>query len=758
MHHLKSGMPALGVKQGLSAINKLGVAGSYLIKSISLSHVGKIAAELSKPLKYAATSVPVPLLAVLALSNYDRITGKLSSCLPKKSIEDYIPKAISKNIPDQIKNPVSGVYNWGGELSSTMHNGLKILAPAIRGQTHELYQDLKHDSSQVIKGVLEGAICNPKVVLAGLVTASPFFLQAAFPQSAAVAGAAYGVKLAVSIIGAFGLHLTLLNYDTIVNAVPEALKSLNTPKKYTPDFVQTMLLTFHKNALVQAPKLREKVLQVVDLFATNLDAPIEKVKFGLENYPSVAVPSLISSLPFVGKALFPNSASAGIGVDLIKMLAPAIPLAGMTYCLYQISATLAELGPGELKAMAQKIAKIKLEAQGFKKIDPEPKMSEEEQDKILSAQLHYPETVTDKINEFKSIIASSYQAGKSQVKSFCFHGPPGTGKSRLMEKMAVELNKSVSARGGKVYHFKLGQRNLSVEPDWRLNEIIKHVKGEASDMFEEATIYEQVKNLAKTLANQVFKSDQDAIFIEIDEADQINTEKLQTFISDLEKTGQNVTITMTTNKLNALPDPIQRRVEPLYVGLPNEDQKEAILKGVVKQTFINKTKIFYNTDKETYDDTGEILTKLQKTGGWENAIQKEGITGDHIEKAYRRALAIVLAQLSEQENTEQQGSSSTSGLRGFSLFLNFKNDTHSDPDEIPNMDQVSDEGIESILNNLLRSPALGSSMKTGDLEKIKQYIKNNINEIATHFNKNIQEKIDTMKPVEEILGYESSLE
>ncbi len=103
---------------------------------------------------------------------------------------------------------------------------------------------------------------------------------------------------------------------------------------------------------------------------------------------------------------------------------------------------------------------------------------------------------------------------------------------------------------------------------------------------------------------------------------------------------------MTTNYLNQIPEAMQRRIQPLEIGFPNENQKQLILKENIKKLTVGGKQVFDNAT-----EAEELKTALMTAFGNANGLTTDGIMGDCIVKylTYKIQVCIVSDKIKPDE-------------------------------------------------------------------------------------------------------------
>jgi Cdc6-like AAA superfamily ATPase len=453
---------------------------------------------------------------------------------------------------------------------------------------------------------------------------------------------------------------TVLYYDKITETMPNKLKDINVP---LPENFKSSLSELNDSMKNASPLIRQALFENFKAFIDNAHVPFIQSRDFINDNPSssfsLAILGLIKAAPIVSPQVKPFKVMNDIINSIFLLMMPAAFVFLITEPLRNIAENIASISPKEIVEANKKATKLKLQGDGFKPL--ESKIWDDAQIKeYKNKPLHYPVAVTNKINEFETIL-NAPKVGKSDLQAFTFWGPPGTGKTSIMNKLSAIVTEKVKQKYGKTHHYQINSKDLQ-QFDWKLDRLTKFVKGEELDNFYELeknpSRLSKLKNMFSS-DNPTFSKNLDAICIQIDEADQMgsaNLAKLQSAITQLEESGQKVVIFMTTNNLDKIPSAMHRRIQPLEIGFPNKKQKELILEENIEKLTVNDVFVYDNSDEanKLKEALKEALKKAFQTAG---GLADNGIMGDHIVKSLNHAIQISIT-------SEKLGSSNQSSLIG----------------------------------------------------------------------------------------------
>ena len=177
-------------------------------------------------------------------------------------------------------------------------------------------------------------------------------------------------------------------------------------------------------------------------------------------------------------------------------------------------------------------------------------------DKVIYP-LYYPEKA--KLDEI--------EYGKKTPRGELFYGPPGCGKTAIMQALAMES-------GIPLYNLKISKAGS------------KYVNGSANNVQQ---AYEQAAKIAEESGKPVF--------LAMDEMESMTSKRkggetgaeddkmVSTLLQIIEEArGRNVIILGATNCFDQLDDAIKSRFEDkIYIGLPDDDTRKAVLKVLLKR-------------------------------------------------------------------------------------------------------------------------------------------------------------------------------
>ena len=445
---------------------------------------------------------------------------------------------------------------------------------------------------------------------------------------------------------------TVLYYDKITqgieNVLPKRLKNMTVP---LPAGLKESLNDISNKMKETSPELRVAVQDTIEAIVKNLPAPIKASADFVNNAPHIGVPAALLGLTKATSVVFPQVKALKIANDIINGLGVFIMPLAMIYLisapLSEIASVLQSMSPKEIEEASKQATKIKLKGDGYEPLEAQI-WNDKEIEEYKNKPLHYPTAVTDKIEAFKTILEAP-KTGKSDLQAFTFYGPPGTGKTSIMNKLSAIVTETVKNRGGTTHHYQISSKDLK-QFDWKLDQLTKFVNGKELDDFykldkKNTFMGFEIPNFSNS-DNPTFTTDRDAICIQIDEANQMgsdNLAKLQSTITKLEDSGQKVVIFMTTNYLNQIPLAMQRRIQPLEIGFPDENQKGLILKENIEKLTVGGKQVF-KTPKEADKLTQKLMTAFTK------GLETKGIMGDHIVKSLNYAIQMSITTKELNDN------------------------------------------------------------------------------------------------------------
>lgn len=450
---------------------------------------------------------------------------------------------------------------------------------------------------------------------------------------------------------------TILCYDKITKVIEKSF--LNNIPVPLPTGLKNGFKELSDELKKASPKYRTTLHNAFKLLIKHADKPLHSAVQQTRIVPEVGVPIMASTLLGLASFVFPkvkilqdfnNMVFSGL-----KFMVPVVATGAVLTPLYMIARSIQSMSPQAIVAANEKATKIKLKGEGYEPLEATiwDKDKEEDKKKIeeyKNKPLHYPDAVDEKIKEFETILQAP-KVGKSDLQAFTFYGPPGTGKTSIMNKLSAIVTDTVK---GTTHHYQISSKDLK-QFDWKLDQLTKFVKGEKLDDFYKLENKNTFINIANPFSsrsgNNNFKTDLDAICIQIDEADQMeadNLARLQSTITKLEESGQKVVIFMTTNNLKQIPLAMQRRVTPLEIGFPDEKQKKFILKENIEKLTVGGEQVFNNPE-----NASPLITALNTAFTDSNGLKTTGIMGDHIVKSLISAIQLSGASIDDIKNNSK---------------------------------------------------------------------------------------------------------